>query len=164
MFWIVVIFLCGQLFFMYKGIENVPFFLYHMFSTRHPARESYHVLAIKTEKGLFPRQQLSNREYELLIGSAEYYKQLKISGDPTAKNLENRLGRTGNKLMPFAKERLLNDSADLANYPEWWARYFAEVTGNRYLEASLVEYLVQFTDSGRIAKEGKTLFTVNLPQ
>lgn len=45
-FWALLLFLTGQAFFTYKGVETFPFFLYGMYSEPLPEREEYSVVRV----------------------------------------------------------------------------------------------------------------------
>ena len=77
LFWCLLLLMTAQFFFMAKGIENVPFFLYHMFSKDHQPVDSTAVYLVKTRDGYLNHKQLSNREDEMLMNSAAYYYRLK---------------------------------------------------------------------------------------
>ncbi|MEO5646989.1 MAG: hypothetical protein ABIQ56_01435 [Chitinophagaceae bacterium] len=147
---------------MFKGIENIPFFLYHMFSTKHQPQSSYLILAIKTDKGFFDSKSLSNREYELLIGSAEHYAKLQTTGDPTSKLIDSRFGKMGSELTNYANKHLVNDSISIEQYPRWWARYFTKITGGKFNTAGIVYMHISYVDSQVIATPGDILFTEKL--
>jgi len=135
--------MASQAFFMYRGIENVPFFLYHMYSKRHLPRDSVAVQLLKTPYGYLDHTQLSNREAELLMNSANYYSELVKKGDGTAEAVDTRFNhRITSQLYPYLTKVLINGEDMLAKYPEWWMRYFRTVTGNRYRQVQLVRAYV----------------------
>ena len=43
------LFILAQIFFTYKGVENIPFFHYGMYSARHAAQESYTIYRIQID-------------------------------------------------------------------------------------------------------------------
>lgn len=159
-----MIFIIGQAFFMFKGIQNAPFFLYHMFSTRHAAQSSYRILVVKTEKGIFNYKTLSNREYELIVGSAEFYAALHKSGDPAEKIVEKRFGGIDTTMFIWANRLLVNDTVAITSYPLWWARYFSEITGHRYQSAMLFYTDIVYSSSLVKNTPSDTLFIVKLPR
>src|SRR5690242_10866955 len=77
MFWMVMAFMLFQGFFMYKGIQSVPFFLFNMYSTRIAGSDTSPVYTVYLNGKLFPVDRLSGRERETLLGSFSYYQKLK---------------------------------------------------------------------------------------
>lgn len=161
MFWTVIALLALQSFFMAKGIENVPFFLYHMFSDDHEPKQQYAVKAIKIGDVYYDHNQLSNREYELLIGSADWYLALKEKGDPLKQTIQRRTAGLGEKTYQYFIRQLTNDSLALNKFPAWWADYFYLVTGIREREISLVTYQVTYNPKVSRMSADSILFTVN---
>jgi hypothetical protein len=163
MFWIVVIFISFQMLFIYKGIENIPFFLYHMFSTRHTTKQVYKIYAIRIDSNYYDVTKLSNRENEMLIGSAERYVQLKGMPDPIRHVIDSRFSKAGEELRGYLYRQLLNDSSIIGGYPEWWARYFSKVSGIKVRRVSLVTFDVAFAPHLHKQSDDSILFTVKLP-
>src|SRR5436190_3859137 len=79
-FWVIIIAISAQLFFMVKGISNVPFFLYHMYSYAHQPKDSFNVILIKTTDGYLDPYQLSGREAEMLMKNIPYFMTQKDKG------------------------------------------------------------------------------------
>ncbi|MBK7434979.1 MAG: hypothetical protein IPI66_14555 [Chitinophagaceae bacterium] len=88
LFWLLLLLLLAQSFFMYKGIQNLPFFLYHMYSKEHRPQDSIPVYLLKTPYGYLDHKQLSNREEELFLNTVAYYQNLQRDGDGTAEAVE----------------------------------------------------------------------------
>ena len=156
LFWCICIFLCCQLFFMYKGIENAPFFLYNMFSTVHSPKDSLPVLLIKKTGGYINPFKLSNREAEMLTNNVEYYQLLKKTNytDVLSATIESRFKhRMSPSLYQFAFDGLSNDSASVNQYPVWWSSYFTpinnEAVDSVVLVTSYVQFLPQFFKSAK---------------
>jgi len=142
-FWILLSLMASQAFFMYKGIENIPFFLYHMYSKKHLPQDSIAVQLMKTPYGYLDHKQLSNREEELLMNSAAYYSELVKKGDGTAEAVDTRFNhRFTGKIYPYLCEMLINGDDRLAKYPDWWMRYFRSITDDQYRQVQLVRAYV----------------------
>jgi hypothetical protein len=122
------------------------------------------VYAIRTGNGYFNTKRLSNREYELLIGSVENYAKLKSLGDQTSLLVKKRFNSLGNKAVVFADNQLVNDSQSIQKYSRWWARYFSEVTGKRNEIVSLASFDLAFTPQLSRLSPDSTLFTIKLPR
>lgn len=142
-FWLVLAFAAAQVYSMFKGIENVPFFLYHMYSRKHEAQDSIEVYLLKTPYGFLDHKQLSNREEELLMNSAAYYSRLRQNGDGTAQAVEKRFRqRVSASMYQYLYGNLVNDSGALSRFPDWWTRYLRSVTGDKYRELILIRSYV----------------------
>ena len=163
MFWILVIFLAGQLFFMIKAIENVPFFLYHMYSRDQHEVDSTGVYLVKTPDGYFNHKKLSAREQEMLMNSVSYYVKLKQKGDGIKETVKNRFGnRVNATAYDLLLKRLANDSSSLAAFPQWWSKYFSTVSSKNYDSVSVIKtYLYSKPPYNRSANDS-LIFTVKL--
>ena|SRR5437868_1026490 len=149
----------GQLFFMAKAIENIPFFLYHMYSQAHPTRDSIAVYLIKTPDGYFNHKKFSSMEQEILMNSVSYYVNLKRDGDGIRGSIQKRFGRTG---YTYLQEHLSNDSASLAQFPGWWARYFRALAKNNFDSVSVIRSYVYSKPPYNKAAADSLIFTIKL--
>lgn len=142
-FWILLSMMASQVCFMYKGIENIPFFLYHMYSKKHLPQDSIAIQLLKSPYGYLDHHQFSNREAELLMNSAAYYAELQKKGDGTAEAVDTRFNNPITAgVYSYLCDKLINSDAKLAKYPDWWMSYFRSVTGNRYRQVQLVRSYV----------------------
>jgi hypothetical protein len=140
-FWCLVLLMAAQAFFMFKGIQNAPFFLYQMFSTVHPLADTVKVVLIKTPGGYFNQFKLSNREAEMLLNNIDYYKKLKENHceDFIAPTIEKRFGRRlPESLYSAVFKNLVNDRVAVEQYPYWWKKYFNSVNDKPYTQAEVV--------------------------
>ncbi|MBP6432688.1 MAG: hypothetical protein KA319_13060 [Ferruginibacter sp.] len=97
-----------------------------MYGQKHPKQKSIDVILIKTSQGYYNHQQLSCREQELLLNYISPYISLKIKGDGTFININNRFSNPALKQYLF--KMLCNDSFALQQYPQWWGSYFKQVS------------------------------------
>lgn len=142
-FWLLLGLLGMQFFFMYKGIQNLPFFLYHMYSKEHRSQDSIPVFLLKTPYGYLNHKQLSNREEELLLNSANYYLNLQKDGDGTAGAVEKRFrDRVSLPVYGYLYRHLVNDSNALKRFPHWWGRYARSILGRDMPGITLVRSYV----------------------
>lgn len=135
LFWVIFFFMAGQCFFMFKGIQNAPFFLYHMFSTIHPPQDSMPVYLLKSRDGYISPFEYTNREGEMLTNYLSYYDQMKQNNyaDPIFPTIEKRFkNRVSPGTFHFIVTGLSNDSAAVNRYPKWWAAYFKSVMKEKY--------------------------------
>jgi hypothetical protein len=151
-FWVLLVLLLAQAFFMYKGIENAPFFLYHMYAQQHSHNDSATVLLAKTENGYFTNKSFSNRQEELLFNAAGYYLLLKASARDTILSVvKSRFGnRVPAGIYAVIEQQLSNSSAAIDSFPAWWSRYFYSVSstkGRVWLVQSTVSLSPPYTKS-----------------
>jgi hypothetical protein len=163
LFWILVLFMAGQLFFMAKAIENVPFFLYHMYSRDQHGVDSTAVYLVKTPDGYFNHEKLSNREEEMLMNSVSYYVKLKQNGDGINESVKKRFGNiikgTGyDNLL----QQLSNDSSSLSRFPQWWSKYFQAVSKNKYDSVAVIKSYVYSGWPYHKSATDSLIFTVKL--
>ena len=166
LFWVVLAWMTAQVFFMVKGIENVPFFIYSMFSTPHLARTSYPVVLMRSEKGYVDPFQFSNRQVELLINNIPFYSDMRQKGyaDDINPTIEKRFaGRVPPQKLRNIYARLSNDSLRISAYPAWWQRYFQRIAPKDLNAVSLVSTSVRFTPRGfEKASEDSLIFTAKI--
>ena len=142
-FWLIMAGSAAQVYSMFKGIENVPFFLYHMYSKKHEAQDSIEVFILKTPYGFLNHKELSNREEELLMNSAMYYSRLRQSGDGTAEAVEKRFKQRVSKgAYQYLVGQLVNSNEAMDRFANWWTHYLRTVTGDKYRALILIRSYV----------------------
>jgi hypothetical protein len=141
LFWALLLLLAAQGISMYKGIENVPFFLYHMYAGSAPAKDSQTVYFIKTPKGYLNPRQFSSRQQELLYNSVGYYSTLKNSPrDTILQVVQQRFaGRVPPGLYAYLQQSLGNGPTAIEQFPDWWGRYFHALQGKDSSAAQVVQ-------------------------
>lgn len=160
MFWGLSIFIMLQLFFMSKGIENIPFFLYNMYGQQHFNKDSSAILLIKTTDGYFNHKKLSNRQQELLLNSVNYYINLTQNGDGIKQTINNRF--QNHSVQKFLYNRLFNDSATIAAYPKWWGKYFNHITNFKYDSVSVVKAYIFSNSMHTKSNTDSLIFSIKL--
>lgn len=149
-FYVIIVFIAGQAFFMFKGIENVPFFLYHMFSTPHAPADSVHVLLVNTPHGYFNTNKLSGREREMLLNSANYYDESKQRNfqDPLVMTVRKRIAPIADSTeLAQMEKKLVNQPAAFDEFPAWWLRYFNSIQGQRFDSVQVISTFIRPGDS-----------------
>ncbi len=148
---------------MAKAIENIPFFLYHMYSQEHRSKDSTPVYLIKTPLGYFNHKKLSAREQEVLTNSVSYYVNLKHDGDGINESIKKRFGKfvTGSGYT-YLEKHLSNDSSSMAKFPEWWGKYFRSVTKDDLDSVSVVKSYVYSVSPYNKAATDSLIFTIKL--
>ena len=110
-----------------------------MYSKKHEPQESIEVYLLKTPYGFLDHKQLSNREEELLMNSANYYFRLKRDGDGTAEAVDKRFSqRVSTSMYQYLYKHLVNDSLSMSRFPNWWTHYLRSVTDDKYRELILI--------------------------
>ncbi|CAN5684931.1 hypothetical protein BH11BAC3_BH11BAC3_17690 [soil metagenome] len=163
LFWVIVSAIFFQAFFMAKGIENIPFFLYHMFGSVQSSTDSVNIVLIKTPEGYFNTNKLSGREREMLMNNTNYFIEQKKQGfgDPLEQTVENRFkNRVNNTTYNYLQQSLLNDSTHLAAYPGWWQRYFERVQNKKFASVEIVSSYIYFNSSMYKSQTDSIVFTV----
>lgn len=164
-FWLVIAWIGAQSFFMFKGIENAPFFIYSMFSTPHPERASYPVVLMRSEKGYIDPFQFSNRQAELLLNNVPFYARMRQNGyvDDINSTIEKRFAaRVSPETLQELYARLSNDSSRMKAFPGWWGRYFERIAPENKFDISLVESAVYFS-SGTFEKKSEDSLLLVVP-
>ena len=161
MFWVVLLLIAGQFFFMLKGIENSPFFLYNMFSTVHKNKERTPIYLIKTNTGYFNPFTKSNRTAELLTNNLDlyYYMQQHQYKDPILATVQKRFGnKISTKQLKNLVNNICNDSLATAAYPMWWANYFSSIQQGEIKATEIVKTTVEYNTSLQKSNIDSTLF------
>jgi hypothetical protein len=163
LFWIALVLILAQLFFMYKGIENVPFFLYHMYAQRHSHKDSATVLLVKTENGYISNKSFSNRQEELLFNAAGYWLSLKNSArDTILPVVESRFkSRVPANMYAGLERQLCNGNAAIDSFPAWWSRYFYGIRPKTPGKAWLVQSRVSLNPPYLKSPADSILFIIN---
>ena len=162
-FWMVITFLVGQFYFVAKGIETIPFFLYHMFSAPHPASDTVVVMLVKTPNGYLNLSKSGGRAVEMLMNNTALYNERLYTGstDPLTSTVNNRFrDRVGSNTFQYLEHSLLNHRDDFAAYPEWWKRYYEQVHRWSSDSVSLVSSKVYFKPFFHQSDIDSIVFTV----
>lgn len=163
LFWILLLLLLAQAGFMAKGIQNLPFFLYNMYSRDEQPRDSLAVYLVKTPQGYYNHKALSGREQEMLMNSIGYYDNLKRDGDGTEQTIDNRFkGRVPRKLYMQMKNTLFNNIVRLDAFPTAWGRYYKEVGDTRFDSVSVVKSYIYRKSPFQKSPVDSVLFTVKI--
>lgn len=129
LFILVLIFIVGQIFFSYKGVETTPFFNYGMYSAPISPPAYYTRIELKKENQSIPLSDLGYLSTDFLAYQLNYYQELKNRVgldlmDPTQFTIEKRFGKNStitNYLTPL----LTNSSADVNTFLPWLIDYTA---------------------------------------
>lgn len=137
MFVLVLLFIAGQAFFSYKGVETTPFFNYGMYSAPISSKPYYTHIGLQKAGKAIPLSDLGYFSTDFLSYQLDYYQKLKNSQgvDPTQTTLENRFGANSsftNYLIPL----LTNSPEDTSAFVPWLMSYTGvdslRVTSQKY--------------------------------
>jgi len=156
--------MAAQFFFMAKGIGNIPFFLYHMYSKDHQPVDSMPVYLIKSGDTYLNYKTLSNREEEILMNSVSYYCKLLQNKDEGARQtIRNRFQKLVSAgTYDYVTAKLSNDSMALARFPTWWAGYFKTVMHAKQDSVSVVRSYVYSKNPFNKSANDSLIFSVKL--
>ena len=141
MFYVIIIFIAAQIFFMYKGVETIPFYLLSMYSTRSYIRDTTYQAAWYVNGKKLDATNLPNREMETLLGSFDYYQSLKrrnfIATDTATiqKRFKNILSV---KCYETVYNRLTNNKVNDNLFLNWWIRYLSKAINKKVDSVAVV--------------------------
>jgi len=164
-FWVILIALVTQFFFMVKGIQNIPFFLYHMYGYAHQSRDSINVILVKTPDGYMNPFELSGRESEMLMYNVLDYIKMKRNDwkDDLIPTVKKRFSnRVSASTYNFLQKGLVNDSSNFSKYYDWWQRYFNAVYSNSYDSVSVISAYIYYKPRYARSPKDSIIFTVHL--
>ena len=153
----------SQAFFMYKGIENIPFFLYDMFSFAHQPRDSFQVYLLKIPKGYINTKEWSGREEEILMNNISYYEKLQKGPDFINSAVERRFrNRFPEPMYNYLLKSLSNEHSAVLLYPGWWKKYYAAVEPGKYKVVQVVKSYVSYSPGLVKSPVDSVIFTAYL--
>lgn len=125
----VVLFIIGQLFFTYKGVETFPFLNYGMYSAYYPPKDTFTTYSIFVDNTAIKISDQYDLTATILQSTLNRYAFLKENNykDPLEKVIEKRFK---NRLSPeqysCMVDRLTNNETELKEYPKWLLDYIAD--------------------------------------
>jgi hypothetical protein len=142
LFWILVVMMGLQAFFMFKGVETVPFFLYSLYSLPLTPADTTAKTVILINGKAFEADRLTSREQETLMASFSYYQYLRQHGflatDPAT--IEKRLsGKLPRSWYPAAYHKLTNSSVNDTLFLHWWVKYLSRVSAEKIDSVSMFQ-------------------------
>ena len=132
LFYIFCLFCTGQIFFLWKGVETTPFYLYGMYSAKQYPKESYRIFIIEINGKEFNYDKLPSANREMTISSLEHYCALDENNfrDTILPAVEKRFkGKFSEKNFQIMASRITNDSTDKIPYQDWLKDYLTQTTG-----------------------------------
>ena len=132
LFFVVAAFCLGQGFFMVKGVETVPFFLFGMYSEPNEGQRVYQGLMVEEDGQALDLSALPGLQKDLILTPLYRYVALHEVQfeDPikpaVRKRFEHRL--SADTYLTF-RERLSNAPADRERFHQWFRSYLESVYG-----------------------------------
>ena len=129
LFYLFSFFCLGQFFFLFKGVETTPFYLYGMYSEKETPQKEYSIFIIEVNDKEFNYDALPAANREMIISSLEHYFALDQNNfyDTILPTVEKRFnGKVSEEKNQIIVSRLTNDSTDKAPYQKWLKNYLAE--------------------------------------
>jgi hypothetical protein len=127
LFTVFILFILGQLFFTYKGVENTPFFHYGMYSAPHIAQQTYPVYAIVIDTTRVRSGNFFDAQREIVYNTISAYDGLQHQDfkDSLHKVITKRF-RTSS-MADVLRADLLNNPKMDTPYQKWLFSYIADM-------------------------------------
>lgn len=131
-FWLFILFIVGQTFFTYKGVDTFPFINYGMYSGPYPKNYNLPNTMLYINDKRVSTFNMPKPAKELILITSRHYFEYWEKGDP----VENVLSKRFIDILPetiysILHSRLINDYKKLRMYPEWARKYFEKATGEK---------------------------------
>ncbi len=131
-FYLILIFCLGQLLFLYRGVENTPFFLYGMYSEKKQTEQQYNYNIIQIDGKEFDPEKLPFGSHEMVLSTLDRYCFLdKVNFNDTISSVVSKRfkSRISEGHFNVLVGRLTNGPADKICYQRWLKKYLAQATG-----------------------------------
>lgn len=131
LFYLFLFFCVGQSFFIYKGVENAPFFLYGMYSAVQVPTKEYKMPIIEINGQEFNLNDLPAANREMIVSTLELYSLLENTNfrDTLLPVIANRFqSRVSESQFEVIASRLTNNSRDKELYQQWLKKYLEQTT------------------------------------
>jgi len=152
LFVVFILFVIGQVFFTYKGVETFPFLHYGMYSTPVAKPDTLEVTELKVDSRGVAISSLPDAQKAFVESSFNWYKSILQNNyyDSTEKVVRQRFkGRLQEAKYATVLSAITNDSAAITKYPKWLFQYIADMrlVQNANMEASTmkVQYKKDFS-------------------
>jgi hypothetical protein len=126
LFVLAVVFIAGQGFFTWKGVENTPFFLFGMYSNPYPSKEVFSMIEITVDGEPIAYTKLRDKHREMLVGPCERYADVR-NGDTLSTVVDARLKPyLSADQLKQSHENLTNSLEKKWAFKRWLTRYLRE--------------------------------------
>ncbi len=144
LFMVFVLFIAGQIFFTYKGVETFPFLHYGMYSAAVAKPDTLEVTQLKVDSRTVAVTSLPDAQKSFVESSFNLYKSMLQNNhyDSTEKVVRKRFkARLSDENYAVVLSAITNDSVAGSKYPKWLFRYLADMrlVQNANMEARVVK-------------------------
>lgn len=124
LFFFIFLFLLGQSFFTYKGVETLPFFNYGMYSAPAAPRVIFTKNILSSDTARIKQRELPNYSPAFLEYQLNYYqKSLKNNSfDPIVNTISNRFGKK-TAMSLYLESKLCNKKLATEKFLPWLSGY-----------------------------------------
>jgi hypothetical protein len=139
LFFFVLTFMLGQLFFTWKGVETFPFLHWGMYSGKAPDAVETHIIQLKIDRQNICLSCLPDVQGALVKGTFHLYTGLKKNhfNDTLTLVFDKRFkGKLPENTYRYLQSKILNHSVRVQNYPTWLLHYLADM---RMVEYPVIE-------------------------
>lgn len=152
LFMVFVLFIAGQIFFTYKGVETFPFLHYGMYSAPVAKPDTLEVTELKVDSRGVAISSLPDAQKVFVESSFNWYKSMLQNNyyDSTEKVVRQRFKeRLSETKYTAVFSAITNDSAAITKYPKWLFQYIADMrlvqNANMEAKAVKVQYKKDFS-------------------
>ncbi len=144
LFAVFLVFIIGQIFFTYKGVETFPFLHYGMYSAKVLKPDTLEVTELKVDNRIIAIASLPDAQKSFVESSFNWYKGMLQNNnyDSTEKVVRQRFkGKLSDKNYSAVLSAITNDSVAIKKYPKWLFQYIADMrlVQNANMEANAVK-------------------------
>jgi hypothetical protein len=130
LFVVFILFVIGQVFFTYKGVETFPFLHYGMYSAPVAKPDTLEVTELKVDSRRVAISSLPDAQKSFVESSFNWYNEMlqNNNNDTTEKVVRQRFkGRLSEAKYSAVLSTITNDSAAIIKYPKWLFQYIADM-------------------------------------
>lgn len=144
-FGIITFLMLGQIFFMYKGILNFPFFPFEMYAHPQKSPTTTNLYNIYIDDKLLNYTSLPNWTEGNIINTLKYYQKYQDGNIWVEKVWNQRFGPPTTPLQHLAYGRLIPSRSQVDTYPEWLTSYISEQLNQpiQYLKVTQKKYVYE---------------------
>lgn len=128
LFWGVILFILGQIYFTYKGVETFPFFNYGMYSARFEHQDTLTEYRIYINQELLNKKETKSINLSFIKNNIEYYDQLKNNQfhDLNEKTINDKV--QNDWLKKTLQQSIINNGNTIESFPNWLHSYLEKRT------------------------------------
>lgn len=146
-FWFFVVFILFQVFFIYKGVETVPFFNYGMYSDPAVQELEYELPEYLVNGESINPLDLPMLAHNMIFKTTMRYAFLKNRNfnDPILKTINNRFRGPLEKYKTHAINKLVNARSLETTFPKWLAAYLQQRLGKKIVQLDVYLNTYQYS-------------------